>query len=111
MGDEFEMDFAALLEHFGLTESYTMPDGSVLRNVHVSEKCAGRPCVIHAPSAHHMLDMPLVWDNTDHSFFRACEHGILHPDPDDLRFKLSLPSGDDGWGVHRCDECCRPKQV
>lgn len=111
MGEEYELDVSELLEKYGLIEKYVLADGTVLRNVHSHLRCAGRPCVIHAPSEHHMRDMPLVWENAERSFYRVCEHGIQHPDPDDLRFKLNLPSGDDGWGVHRCDECCRPKQV
>jgi hypothetical protein len=103
------MNYEKLIEQFGLLETYTLPDGTLLRGVHSRLKCAGRPCVVHNPSDHHMRDLPLHWRDDRRMFERICRHGIGHPDPDALAFQLSLPTGDDGWGVHGCcGICCTP---
>ncbi len=83
------------------TEStFGAPVGPVtLQGVHLPEKCAGRACVVHAPSEHHMRDWPLTWRGDRGIMERACPHGIGHPDPDDI--------GDD---VHGCDGCCYPSK-
>jgi hypothetical protein len=60
-------------------------------------------CAVHRPSAHHMVSWPQVWRPDRRIVERRCEHGIGHPDPDDLR----LVSGWDD-GVHGCDGCCVP---
>lgn len=78
---------------------------TVLVNVHTPDKCAGRPCVLHNPSDHHMRDWPLVWRGDRRIMERKCPHRIGHPDPDDLAYQLSI--GADS-GVHGCDGCCRP---
>ena len=33
----------------------------VIVNVHLAALCAGRACVMHQPSAHHMRAWPLTW--------------------------------------------------
>ena len=70
--------------------------------VHAEEDCVGR-CCIHNPSDHHMVDWPTNWRDDRKMMERICEHGVGHPDPDDLAF-----SGRDG--VHGCDLCCFPKE-
>jgi hypothetical protein len=82
--------------------------GTHVHNVHPPDRCAGRPCVIHNPSDHHMRDWPKVWRNDLRMVERTCEHGIGHPDPDDLAHRLTQPGqvGERDSGVHGCDGCC-----
>jgi hypothetical protein len=68
-----------------------------LRNVHTAGWCAGRPCVIHRPTRHHMRDWPLHWRADRRLCERTCPHGVGHPDPDEI-----------GDGAHGCDGCCAP---
>ena len=100
-------------------------EGIKLRNVHDPSKCAGRPCVIHAPLDHHMRDWPLHWRDDRGIFERICGHGVGHPDPsqfaywDEQRQSWRPSIADDviddrigesnPWecmGVHGCDSCC-----
>lgn len=91
-------------------DGYVTGTGRVLVNVHKPSACAGRACVIHAPSDHHMVDWPTNW--RDGGFFdikpphmeRVCPHGIGHPDPDDAAYHESI-GGD--ISNHGCDGCCR----
>lgn len=75
-----------------------------LVNVHNPLSCEGRPCVIHAPSDHHMKDWPQAWRDDVYLMERTCEHGIGHPDPDDVAYQLSEMNRD--MSVHGCDGCC-----
>lgn len=75
-----------------------------LTNIHDPAKCAGRPCVIHNPSDHHMRDWPLNWRSDKGLMERMCVHGTGHPDPDDLAFHVE--NGREWQGVHGCDGCC-----
>jgi len=72
-------------------------DWSRLRNVHAPTVCAGRPCVVHNPSDHHMRSWDQVWCQRKGIVERQCPHGVGHPDPDQP-----------GDGVHGCDGCCNP---
>lgn len=79
--------------------------------VHDRDQCIGQHCCIHNPSDHALNDRPLNWRQDRHLMERVCEHGIGHPDPDDLAYKRGK-IGDDlvdnyGFGVHSCDGCCR----
>jgi hypothetical protein len=56
-------------------------------------------CCIHRPSSHHMRTWPQHWRNDRGIMERICQHGIGHPDPDDLTTDR----------VHGCDGCCNPK--
>lgn len=79
---------------------------STLKNVHRPDQCAGRHCVIHNPSEHHMRDWPLRWRDDQSEMERVCPHRIGHPDPDDAAYQISR---DPDWAaVHTCDGCCRP---
>ena len=65
-------------------------------SVHPAEVCK-HPCVLHAPTNHHMRDWTLHWRSDRGCFERLCpEHGVGHPDPDD--------KGHDG--IHGCCGCC-----
>lgn len=78
---------------------------ATLTNVHRATRCAGRPCVIHHPSEHHMRAWPLNWRDDTGVMERVCPHRIGHPDPDALAHLASVGAG---WaGVHGCDGCCR----
>lgn len=81
--------------------TYTWDDGTHLI-VHAPALCAGRPCVIHAPSDHHMRDWPTSYRYDKNLTERTCPHGVGHPDPDDLAWRPSQ----DYLGVHGCDGCC-----
>ncbi len=77
-----------------------------LTNVHTVDKCAGRACVVHAPSDHHMRSWALNWRDDRGLMERLCPHGIGHPDPDDMVYQRSVGRG---WqGAHGCDGCCSP---
>lgn len=78
--------------------------GVVLRRVHHPGVCAGRPCVIHAPTGHHMRSWPLLWRDDRGVFERICRHGVGHPDPDQRDWWQE--AGRAGLGVHGCDGCC-----
>lgn len=87
------------------TDYWGKPKGvETIVNVHLPEKCVGRPCVMHDPSDHHMIEWPLLWRADKGTFERTCTHGIGHPDPDDDAYQISL--GDRWIGIHTCDGCC-----
>jgi len=59
-----------------------LSERSFILRTHVRAECAGRPCVIHAPTDHSMSAMPLIWRWDRGIFERSCAHGVGHPDPD-----------------------------
>lgn len=71
--------------------------------VHGRDVCAGSYCCIHNPSKHPLDQAALNWRG--HIMERVCDHGIGHPDPDDLAWRERR--GWDPSGVHGCDGCCR----
>lgn len=71
----------------------------VVLQTHHERLCAGRPCCIHHPSAHHMRTWPQHWSQGHGVVLRRCPHDRLHPDPDDLKSRT-------GQLVHPCDGCC-----
>lgn len=89
-------------------EEYITGTGQKLM-VHDKKDCSGS-CCIHNPSDHHMKDWPTNWRSDLGIMERICEHGIGHPDPDDLAYKKKI-LGDkaDHLGVHGCDGCCFKK--
>jgi hypothetical protein len=78
--------------------------------VHQELRCAGEPCCLHHPSNHPLNTAPLHWRGDRRLMERICEHGIGHPDPDDLAHHRRVAGAGvaDGRGVHRCDGCCQP---
>jgi len=76
---------------------YVTGTGQKLTNVHDAEKCFGEYCPIHNPLNHHMRNWPTHWRDDRRIMERVCEHGIGHPDPDDINV---------GDGIHGCDGCC-----
>ena len=99
MGDDemFWIDSAAE------PESGIQIGGTVLHNVHPASQCAGRHCVMHNPSDHHMRQWPTNWRGDRGLMERICPHGIGHPDPDALAYLVSIGADD---GTHGCDGCC-----
>jgi len=86
-------------------EEYTTGMGEKIL-VHNKKDCKGEYCVIHNPSNHHMRDWPTHWRDDRGLMERICEHGVGHPDPDDLAYK-DLMGGDKlSEAVHGCDGCC-----
>ena len=74
------------------------------RWLHKKEVCVG-PCPYHAPSDHHMVEWPKVLRETG-LIERVCSHGIGHPDPDSVRFFISIDLGYAYLNIHGCDGCC-----
>ena len=89
-----------------MTKFVTDAEGIQLVNVHAMDNCAGRPCVIHNPTDHHMREWQLHWRNDRGIFERICEHGIGHPDPDQFDYWRQI--GQEWQSVHGCDRCCLP---
>lgn len=104
-------------------EEYTTGTGQRLANVHHPTQCAGRHCAIHNPSEHVMDLFPTHWRGDHGLMERICPHGIGHPDPDDLAYKLmraeiqasQIDDEDERSrilgnarceGIHGCDGCC-----
>lgn len=86
--------------------SYLKPGDAVIKT-HEPSKCAGSECVLHNPSAHHMISWPALWRWDRGIVERVCEHGIGHPDPDSVSYSTSI--GDGSVAVHGCDGCCAPQ--
>lgn len=97
------------------TNSFTDAGGVNLVNIHPKKLCEGENCVIHNQSDHVMRALPLhvripgPWDIKPQHFERICEHGIGHPDPDDMRYWKAV--GQESIGVHGCDGCCHDFHV
>lgn len=74
-------------------------------------QCAGRPCVIHSPSDHHMKDWPLSFRmDLGALAFRRCEHFAEHPDIDSIAYMAGRFGMQTALALllHRCCEhaCC-----
>lgn len=83
--------------------------GKVNINVHDRDKCAGENCCIHNPSDHPLKNAELNWRSDRRIMERLCDHGVGHPDPDDLEYRVIVLGQDSKYaGVHGCDGCCRP---
>ncbi len=78
-----------LLEH---TEAYIY--------CHDELSCRGKYCTLHNRSDHNMRHMPQLWRSDRGLMERLCEHGVGHPDPDEINLGLG------GRAVHGCDGCC-----
>lgn len=89
-----------------------------LVNVHSYTQCEGRHCCLHNPSDHPLRDAPRNWRGELGIMERLCEHGIGHPDPDDLAYRNGVIASDPDLteeekeyrtdpGIHGCDGCCR----
>lgn len=78
--------------------------GGTLLRTHPPDACAGRACCVHNPSEHRMVDWPRFWRGDRQLMERLCEHGVGHPDPDDVAYART--QGNTVQGIHGCDGCC-----
>ena len=85
---------------------YITGTGQVVRDVHPPTDCAEREfCAIHAPSPHLMRTFPTHFRFDRYLMERICDHGVGHPDPDDVAYQaVAMPER--MAGVHGCDGCC-----
>ena len=86
--------------------------GQQLFNVHEETPLCGiRGCPVHAPSPEAEAIGVTVW--TGFAMMRRCDHGYLHPDPDDTNFKQLMGQFmllEAIYSTHlveeNCDGCC-----
>lgn len=92
-----------------LFDVVTLTGGVETMITHHPGLCAGRSCSIHNPSNHHMRNWRQHWRGDRQLMERLCpEHGVGHPDPDDVAHHMRTSHDDDGWySVHGCCGCCR----
>jgi len=92
------------------SETFTLGDGLVLRNVHSMEVCRGRWCVIHWPMPHGMSEWKLHYRSDRGIFERICpECGCGHYDSSQYDYHESIGEEwqavhgccEHGWGLHR----------
>jgi hypothetical protein len=69
---------------------------------HEELKCRGTFCTLHNRSNHPLRHMRQHWRSDRGIMERICQHGVGHPDPDELQ----IQNGKDD-GIHGCDGCCR----
>lgn len=87
-------------------KEWTILHDGRLMVVHGRDQCAGEFCCIHNPSDHPLRHRPLNWRwappyDYRRIMERICEHGVGHPDPDDVKVRSSSYEG-----IHGCDGCC-----
>lgn len=87
-----------------------MQVGRTILKTHGEGQCSGEFCCIHNPSDHPLKNARLNWRSDRSLMERICDHGIGHPDPDDLAHKRRVLDPDVyksyAFGVHGCDGCC-----
>jgi hypothetical protein len=82
----------------------------MLLTTHTPDKCEGRPCCVHNPSDHHLRSWEMNYRQDKGIMERICpDHGVGHPDPDDLAYWLSI--GHPEMGVHACCGCCHENKA
>jgi hypothetical protein len=93
-----------------MSDWYATGTGQIIHNVHHPSACEGRPCVMHHPSDHSMINFPTHWREDRGIMERICPHGIGHPDPDGLAYiEMAMgPKIARAEGIHGCDGCCAP---
>lgn len=90
-------------------EQFVTNAGDKLK-VHNKSDCNGPVCPIHQPTPHHMREWKLIWRGDRGIFERLCpEHGVGHPDPDDMASQIFRKGYADG--VHGCCGCCHPVEM
>lgn len=83
-------------------EQHQLHDGQ-LYDCHTLADC-DQPCPLHAPDPGNLMaGWPLVWSSERDLLMRVCpDHGVRHPDPDDINIRNGLDSG-----AHPCGcGCC-----
>lgn len=86
---------------------FSLPSGDLLKT-HGLAQCEGNWCTMHNPSQHPLRGMPVIWRSDINLMMRVCNHGLVHPDPDDLAFKhrASGAAWAERCSMHQCDGCC-----
>jgi len=74
---------------------------------HTAGTCAGANCSIHNPSNHALKDAPMNWRKDISVMERICDHGVGHPDPDDVNFRIKNGANPATASTHGCDGCCQ----
>jgi hypothetical protein len=92
-----------------LGEAHQIGNKSVL--THTYDQCVGRNCVIHNPSEHRMRGWEKNYRPDTGRTERLCEHGVGHPDPDDVAYWLTLGKTQSSVTTHGCDGCCAAYEV
>lgn len=84
-----------------------LANGAIL-TTHGPGQCANEHCCIHNPSDHPLNTAPMNWRADRALMERMCEHGVGHPDPDDIAFKAKAYGSvyANNEAVHGCDGCC-----
>jgi hypothetical protein len=90
----------------GMEEMIDSAGKRVLHHPKGSCKNQEAGCPVHNPSEHKLNEAPLFFADEllFPVFFRVCEHGHRHPDPDSLRYYRDM-----GYSLndnHECDGCC-----
>jgi hypothetical protein len=82
-----------------------------IMQLHPARECLS-PCPVHSPSTHPLAGAALHWRSDRRMWERICEHGVGHPDPDDLGYKRQtmMPAVYRMYAfeTHGCDGCCDP---
>lgn len=91
--------------------SFTDSIGQTLFKIHLKDDdCDNYGCIIHNPTKHHMSNWPLIYRERWGRAYpeRICEHGIGHPDPDDMNWYHRYHGEVKAYyeGIHGCDGCC-----
>lgn len=73
---------------------------------HLPTTCAGRVCVLHNPTEHHMRFWPIHYRGQLNVFERTCPCGVNHPDPDQTPFWKQVAL--EAYAAHGCcpKGCC-----
>lgn len=101
---------ADLFGNFSVTTRMFGIQRKGILQTHNKSQCDGTFCSIHNPSNHPLRDAPLNWRGDRKMMERICEHGVGHPDPDDVAHHHQVAPQDDNWySVHGCDGCCQKK--
>lgn len=87
----------------------TFVSNGLLKGVHSPSNCADQPwgCWVHTPKSHALASAPIRWRDDKGTAERICDHGISHPDPQDVAYWWSIRGRD--VTVHACDGCCGPE--
>lgn len=81
-----------------MSERIQLENTKEVINAHSADECQHDPCPIHHKTKHRMRSWPQHWRGDRYMMERICEHGVGHPDPDDIEASVS--------GLHGCDRCC-----
>lgn len=112
--DDYELfaDFPVALPLFG-------SQVPAFLRAHGPNQCSGEFCCIHNPSDHPLNRAQMLWRDDRKLIERLCDHGVGHPDPDDIAHKRRFLTAKGltpeevehavrPYTVHGCDGCCRP---